>query len=84
LLHIWRLVLVAAREKVSVVMIATGILGHKCGQLSEPEAIDKRFYFCSCGFGRLENSAEASFTPELSNTMVLHELYEIITCSAFV
>jgi hypothetical protein len=65
-------------------MIATGILGHKCGQLSEPEAIDKWFYFCSCVFGRVENSAETSLIPKLSNTMVLHELYEIITCSAFV
>ena len=32
----------------SVVFSASGILGHKCGKLSESEATDKRFYFCSC------------------------------------
>jgi len=70
--------------EVSVVMSATCILGHKCGKLSETEATDKWFYFCSCVSGRVENAAETGFIPKLSNTMVLLEAYEIITCSAFV
>jgi len=64
-MHIWRLVLVAVRARICVVMSAAGILGHKCGQLSETEATDKRFYICSCASGRVENSAETSFIPKL-------------------
>jgi hypothetical protein len=65
-------------------MTATGILGHNCGKLSESEATDKRVYLCSFVSGRAENSAETGFIPELSNEVVLRELYEIGTDSAFV
>jgi len=65
-------------------MSSTGILGHKCGKLSESEATEKRFYFCSCVSGRVENTAETGFIPKLWNTMVLREPYKIITRSAFV